>query len=144
MDRAHEAVPSRVEAWLAPGRSLWPRPQTVAAADKHDALPLEGQGPDGSGIGFAAAELILDKHLGPTAVEYQLAGEFEEALMDEVGPGPAAMDPVLVFAAFLSNRGGPAILLDSGSALVAGAVGAKSASQAWCQGKASAREAFPD
>jgi hypothetical protein len=40
-------------------------------------------------IGFAAGELILDKHLGPTAVEHRLAGVFEEALMDEVWPGPA-------------------------------------------------------
>src|ERR1700687_5787298 len=87
----------------------------VAPAHKHDALPLEGQSADGSGIGVAAGELILDKHLGPTAVEDRLAGVFEEALMDEVGPGPAAMDPVLVFAAFLRNRGGPAILLGSGS-----------------------------
>jgi hypothetical protein len=60
---------------------------TVAPADKHDALPLKGQGADSGGISFAAGELIFNKHLGPTAVEHRLAGVFEKALMDEVRPG---------------------------------------------------------
>src|SRR6266567_7148879 len=116
----------------------------VAPAHEHDALPLEGQGTDGGGISFAARHLLLEIELGPLAMEHRLAGVFEEALVSKVRPGPAAMDPALIFAAFLSDRRGPAVLLDSDSALVAGALGAKSAGQAWCQGRASAREAFPD
>ena len=54
---------------------------TVAPAHKHDALPLKGQGTDGSRISFAAGELIFNKHLGPTGVEHRLAGIFEEALV---------------------------------------------------------------
>jgi hypothetical protein len=64
---------------------------TVAPAHEHDALPLKGQSADGGGIGFAAGELILNKHLRPTAVEHGLAGVFEEALMDEGWPGPASI-----------------------------------------------------
>jgi hypothetical protein len=103
---------------------------TVAPAHKHDALPLKGQGTDGGGIGFAAGELIFNKHFGPSAVEHRLAGVFEEALVSKVRPGPASMDPVLVFAAFLSDRSYAAILLDSGGALVARALTTKSAGQA--------------
>ena len=93
---------------------------------------------------LAAGELFLEVELGPGTVQGGLAGILEEGLVQEVGPGPAAMDPVLIFTAFFSDRGGPAILLDSGSALVAGALSTKSAGQARGQGKPSAREALPD
>jgi len=76
-------------------------------------------------------------------MEHRLAGVFEEALVSKVRPGPAAMDPVLIFAAFLSDRRGPAVLLDSDSALVAGALGAKSAGQAWCQWSGQRQGSFP-
>jgi hypothetical protein len=59
-------------------------------------------------MGFAAGDLILDKHFGPARVEHRLVGIFKEALVDEVRPGPAPMDPVLIFAAFFGNRCGPA------------------------------------
>jgi len=75
--------------------------EAVAPAHEHDALPLEGQSARRGGISFAPLELILDIGFGPTAVECRLAGVFKEALMDEVRPGPTAMDPMLVFAAFL-------------------------------------------
>src|SRR5439155_17610354 len=56
---------------------------TVAPAHEHapKAFGVKGQSADGSGISFAAGELIFNKHLGPTAVEHRLAGIFEEALV---------------------------------------------------------------
>jgi len=38
--------------------------------------------------------LFLEEEFGPGAMEDGLVGVFEEALMDEVWPGPAAVDPV--------------------------------------------------
>jgi len=105
---------------------------------------LKGQSAHRSGISFAPLELILDKRFGPTAVEHRLAGVFEEALMDEVRPGPAAMDPMLVFATLLPHWSYPAILLDGEGALVAGAFTPKSTAEARRQSRTSSREALPD
>ena len=98
----------------------------ITPAHKHDALPLEGQSAHRGRISFAATKLLLDKRFGPGAVDGRLAGIFKEALMEEVGPGPTAMDPMLIFAALLLHGGYPAILLDGEGALVAGAFIAKS------------------
>ena len=92
----------------------------VAPAHEHDALPLEGQGADGGGISFAAGHLLLEIELGPAAMEHRLAGIFEEALVSKVRPGPASMDPVLVFAALLGDGSDPAILLDGEGTLERG------------------------
>jgi hypothetical protein len=51
-------------------------------------------------------------------MEERLVGVLKEALMDEVGPAPAAMDPVLVFAAALGDRGNAAVSLEGGGVLV--------------------------
>jgi len=118
--------------------------EAVAPAHEHDALPLEGQSARRGGISFAPLELILDKGFGPTAVECRLAGVFKEALMDEVRPGPTAMDPMLVFAAFLLHGSYPAILLDGEGALIAGTFTSKSAAEARRQGRTGSGEAFPD
>ena len=67
---------------------------------------------------FAFGDLLLHKELGPGAMEDRLVGVLEEALMDEVRPTPAAMDPVLVFAAALGDRGNAAVLLEGGGVLV--------------------------
>lgn len=74
----------------------------------------------------------------------RLAGVFKKALVDKVRPGPASMDPVLIFAALLLDRSHAAILLDGGGALIAGALGTKSTGQARRQGRTGAREALPD
>ena len=73
----------------------------VAPAHEHDALPFEGQSAHCGRISFATGDLFFEEEFGPRAVEGRLAGVFKEALMDEVRPGPTAMDPMLVFAAFL-------------------------------------------
>src|SRR5205807_5257133 len=96
------------------------------------------------GIGFTALELILDKHFGPRAVEGRLAGVFKEALMEEVGPGPTAMDPMLVFAALLLHGSYPAILLDGEGTLVARTFIPKSTAEARRQSRTGSREALPD
>ena len=116
----------------------------VAPADEHDALPFEGEGADGSRISFTTSELILDKGFGPRAVESRLAGVFKEALMDEVRPGPPAMDPMLVFAALLLHRSDPTILLDGEGALVARTFIPKSTAEARRQSRTGSREALPD
>ena len=73
---------------------------------------------------FAFGDLLLHKELGPGAMEDRLVGVLKEALMDEVGPAPAPMNPVLIFAAFLGDRSDAAILLDGSGALVAGGLAA--------------------
>ena len=60
-------------------------------------------------------------------MENGLVGGLEEALMQEVGPTPAAMDPVLVFTAAFGDRGNAAVLLDGGGTQVAGAFAAEGA-----------------
>ena len=64
---------------------------------KHDALPLESEGTDRGGIGFAAGKLILDKHFGPTRVEHRLGGVLKEALVSEMWSGPTAMVELLKY-----------------------------------------------
>ena len=93
---------------------------------------------------FAFGDLFLEEEFGPGTMEDGLVGVFEEALMKEVGPGPAAMDPVLVFAAALGDRGNAAILLDGGGALVAGAFAAEGAAEPRREGGPGAGEALPD
>jgi hypothetical protein len=68
----------------------------VTPAHEHDALPLESQGTDCGGMGFAASDLLFKKELGPVTMESGLVGVFKEALMDEVWPRPAAVDPGLI------------------------------------------------
>ena len=116
----------------------------VAPAHEHDALPFEGQRAYCGGMSFATGELILDKGFGPRAVEGGLAGVFKEALMDEVRPGPTAMDPMLVFAAPLLHGSYPAILLDGEGALVARTFTPKSTAEARRQSRTGSREALPD
>ena len=86
-------------------------------------MPFEGEGADSSRISFTALELIFNKQFGPGAVENRLGGIFKKALMEEVRPTPATMDPVLVLAAFFYHGSDPAILLDGGGAEVAGLIG---------------------
>jgi hypothetical protein len=47
-------------------------------------------------MGFAASDLLFKKELGPVTMESGLVGVFKEALMDEVWPRPAAVDPRLI------------------------------------------------
>ena len=116
----------------------------VAPAHEHDALPFEGQSAYRGRMTFTTSELILDKGFDPRAVEGRLAGVFKEALMDEVRPGPTAMDPMLVFAALLLHGSYPAILLDGEGALVARTFTPKSTAEARCQRRAGPGEALPD
>ena len=84
------------------------------------------------------------KSFGPGAMEDRLVGVLKEALMDEVWPAPAPMDPVLVFAAPLGDRSNATVLLDGGGALVTGAITAEGAAEPWGESGAGAGEAFPD
>ena len=118
--------------------------EAIAPAHKHDALPLEGQSAHGGGMSFTSLKLILDKYFGPGAVESRLAGVFKEALMEEVRPGPPAMDPMLVFAALLLHRSDPAILLDGEGVLVTGAFAPKSTAETGRQSRTGSGEALPD
>jgi len=93
---------------------------------------------------FAFGDLLLEEEFGPGAGQDGLVGVFKEALMDEVGPAPAAMDPVLVFAAALGDWGPAAAGLDGSGALVAGALAAEGRAKSWCQSGSGAREALPD
>jgi hypothetical protein len=77
---------------------------TVAPADEHDALPFEGQGAHSGGMLFAFGDLFLDEELSLCAVQDRLVGILEEALVNEVGSAPTAMNPMLVFAAALGDR----------------------------------------
>lgn len=65
----------------------------------------------------------------------RLAGVFEEALVNKVGPGPAAMDPVLILAAFFQDWGNATVLLNGSGALITGASSAESAAKARGQGE---------
>ncbi len=93
---------------------------------------------------FAFGDLFLEEKFGPGAMENRLVGVLEEALMEEVRPAPAAVDPVLAFAAALGDRGDAAVLLDGGSALVTGAFAAEGAAEPGGEGGPGAREALPD
>jgi len=93
---------------------------------------------------FAFSDLLLDKEFGPSAVQDRLVGVLEEALMDKVGPGPAAMDPVLIFAAAFGDWSNAARLLDGSGALVTGAFSAEGAAEPWREGRPCAGEALPD
>ena len=93
---------------------------------------------------FAFGHLFLEEEFGPGAMENGLVGVFEEALMEEVGPAPAAMDPVLVFAAALGDRSNAAVLLNGGGTLVAGALAAEGTAEPGCEGGPGAGEALPD
>ena len=64
--------------------------------------------------------------------------------MKEMVQAPAAVDPVLAFAAALGDRGDAAVLLDGGSALVTGAFAAEGAAEPGGEGGPGAREALPD
>jgi hypothetical protein len=44
-------------------------------------------------MGLAFGQLALDKEFGPITMEDRLEGILKEALMEEVGRAPAAMDP---------------------------------------------------
>ena len=55
---------------------------------------------------FAFGDLLLEEEFGPGAVQDGLIGVLEEALMDEVGPAPTAMDPVLGSGAGEAIAGG--------------------------------------
>ena len=116
----------------------------VAPAHEHDALPFEGQSAHRGRMTFTTSELFFEEEFGPRAVEGRLAGVFKEALMDEVRPGPTAMDPMLVFAALLLHGSYPAILLDGEGALVARTFTPKSTAEARCQRRAGPGEALPD
>ena len=83
---------------------------------------------------FAFGDLLLEEEFSPGAMENGLVGVFEKALMQEVGPAPAAMDPVLVFAAALGDRGNAAVLLEGGGTLVAGAFAAEGTAESGCEG----------
>jgi hypothetical protein len=74
---------------------------------------------------FTFGHLPLEEEFGPGTVRERLVGVLGEALMKEVGSALAAMDPVLVFATGLRDRGNAAVLLDGGSALVTGAFAAQ-------------------
>ena len=93
---------------------------------------------------FTFGDLFLEEEFGPGAMEDGLVGVFEEALMDEVWPGPAAVDPVLVFTAALGHGSNAAGLLDGGGALVAGALRAEGRAEPWRERGTGAGEAFPD
>ena len=101
----------------------------LAPADKEDALPLESQGADGGGMGFAAGFLIRKKGARPGAVQRGLAGVFKEALMHELRARPAAMDPGALAAAFGDGRDA-AVLLDGSRRLEAAAIAAEGGQKA--------------
>ena len=63
----------------------------VAPTHEHDTLPFEGQSADRGGMSFATPDLVLNEELGPRAMQGRLTSILEEALVNKVGPGPAAM-----------------------------------------------------
>jgi hypothetical protein len=91
-----------------------------------------------------AGELFLEVEFGPGTVQGRLAGVFEEGLVEEVRAGPAAMDPVLVLAALLGDRGDAAVLLEGGGGRVTLALGAEGDAEARGQVRTGAGEAGPD
>jgi hypothetical protein len=54
---------------------------------------------------FAFGDLFAEEEFGPGAVQDGLVSVLEEALMEEVGPAPAAVNPVLVFLPLRSVTG---------------------------------------
>ena len=116
----------------------------VGPAGERDALPFEGESTDGGGMGFTFGDLLVEEEFGPGAVEGGLAGVLIEALMDEVRPAVASMDPVLVFAALLGDRGDAAVLLDGLGARITGALASKGAGEPRGESRTGAGEALPD